>query len=155
MNLYLLMKTLHILSSTLLFGTGLGSAYYTLRAWRGGNLVVMAATFRYLVTADWLFIATTAVFQPFSGLVLVHLAGWPLTQSWIMWSLALYVLAGACWLPVVWLQIQVRDLCAEALRDGQPIPARVERYMRIWFALGWPAFAAFIVIFYLMVAKPA
>ncbi|WP_043527069.1 DUF2269 family protein [Litchfieldella xinjiangensis] len=154
MTPYLLLKTLHILSSTLLFGTGLGSAYYTLRAWRSQNLTVMAATFRYLVTADWLFIATTAVIQPLSGLALVHMAGWPLTQSWILWSLALYVLAGACWLPVVWLQIQVRDMTADALRKGEPAPARVERYMRIWFVLGWPAFAAFIVIFYLMVAKP-
>lgn len=154
MSLYLLLKTLHILSSTLLFGTGLGSAYYSLRAWRSGNLHVMAATFRYLVTADWLFIATTAVFQPLSGLALVHLVGWPLTQSWLLWSIGLYIFAGACWLPVVWLQIQVRDLCAGALRDDQPVPPLVERYMRIWFTLGWPAFAAFIVIFYLMVAKP-
>ncbi|GHB09285.1 DUF2269 family protein [Modicisalibacter luteus] len=155
MSIYVLLKTLHILSSTLLFGTGLGSAYYSLRAWRGGNLEVMAATFRYLVTADWLFIATTAVIQPLSGLAMAHMVGWPLTQTWLMWSLGLYVLAGACWLPVVWLQIQVRDLCAEALREGKPIPPLVERYMRIWFVLGWPAFAAFIVIFYLMVAKPA
>ena len=155
MSLYILLKTLHILSSTLLFGTGLGSAYYTLRAWRSGNLEVMAATFRYLVTADWLFIATTAIIQPLSGLAMVHMVGWPLTQSWLMWSLGLYVLAGACWLPVVWLQIQVRDLCAEALREGKPTPPLVERYMRIWFVLGWPAFAAFMVIFYLMVAKPA
>lgn len=154
MNTYLILKTLHIVSSTLLFGTGLGSAYYTLRAWRSGNLEVMAATFRYLVTADWLFIATTAIFQPLSGVALAHMVGWPLSQAWLLWSLGLYVLAGACWLPVVWLQIQVRDLAAEALRTGQPAPPRVERYMRIWFVLGWPAFAAFLVIFYLMVAKP-
>ncbi|WP_171409941.1 DUF2269 family protein, partial [Pseudomonas aeruginosa] len=104
---------------------------YSLRAWRSGNLEVMAATFRYLVTADWLFIATTAIIQPLSGLALVHLVGWPLTQTWLMWSLGLYVLAGACWLPVVWLQIRVRDLCAAALREGQPVPPLVERYMRI------------------------
>lgn len=154
MSVYLIMKTLHILSSTLLFGTGLGSAYYTLRAWRSGNPEVMAAVFRYLVTADWLFIATTAIFQPLSGMALVHMAGWPLTQAWIVWSLGLYVFAGACWLPVVWLQIRVRDLTADALREGQPVPPLVERYMRLWFVLGWPAFTAFIAIFYLMVAKP-
>ena len=122
MTLYLLLKTLHILSSTLLFGTGLGSAYYALRAWRSGELTVIATTFRHLVTADWLFIATTAVFQPLSGLALAHLAGWPLNQQWLMWSLGLFVLAG--------------------------------RYMAIWFALGWPAFIAFVAIFFLMVAKP-
>lgn len=154
MTLYLLLKTLHILSSTLLFGTGLGSAYYALRAWRSGELTVIATTFRHLVTADWLFIATTAVFQPLSGLALAHLAGWPLNQQWLMWSLGLFVLAGLCWLPVVLLQIRVRDLAAEALACGQPISPLAGRYMAIWFALGWPAFIAFVAIFFLMVAKP-
>jgi len=154
MSLYLLLKTLHILSSTLLFGTGLGSAYYALRAWRSGQLQVIATTFRHLVTADWLFIATTAVFQPASGLALARLAGWPLSQAWLLWSVGLYLLAGLCWLPVVWLQIRVRDMATEALRDGDELPPLAHRYMRIWFLLGWPAFLAFIVIFWLMVAKP-
>jgi len=92
MSFYLFLKTLHILSSTLLFGTGLGSAYYALRAWRSGNLEIIAVTFRHLVTADWLFIATTAVFQPISGLALTHLAGWPLSQTWLLWSLG-----STCW----------------------------------------------------------
>jgi uncharacterized membrane protein len=154
MSLYLLLKTLHILSSTLLFGTGLGSAYYALRAWRSGELPVIATTFRHLVTADWLFIATTAVFQPLSGLALAKLAGWPLSQSWLLWSAGLFVLAGLCWLPVLWLQMRVRDMAAEALHNGGELPEQAHRYMRIWFALGWPAFVAFIAIFWLMVAKP-
>ncbi|MBB6340436.1 putative membrane protein [Pseudomonas fluvialis] len=154
MTLYLLLKTLHILSSTLLFGTGLGSAYYALRAWRSGEVQVIATTFRHLVAADWLFIATTAVFQPLSGLALAHLAGWPLNQYWLLLSLGLFVLAGLCWLPVVWLQIRVRDLAAEALASGQPISPKAGRYMAIWFALGWPAFIAFVAIFFLMVIKP-
>jgi uncharacterized membrane protein len=155
MSAYLILKTLHILSSTLLFGTGLGSAYYALRAWLSGRVEVIAVTFRHLVTADWLFIATTAVFQPLSGLGLVHLAGWPLTQPWLLWSLGLYVLAGLCWLPVVWLQIRVRDMACEALENGTPLPPLVHRYMRIWFFLGWPAFIAFVAIFFLMVGKGA
>lgn len=154
MSLYLLLKTLHILSSTLLFGTGLGSAYYALRAWRSQRLEVIAVTFRHLVTADWLFIATTAVFQPLSGLALAKVAGWPLNQFWILWSVGLYVFAGLCWLPVVWLQIRVRDMAAQALADGQALPERAFLYMRIWFVLGWPAFIAFVAIFFLMVAKP-
>ncbi|SDJ39513.1 DUF2269 family protein [Pseudomonas indica] len=153
MSAYLILKTLHILSSTLLFGTGLGSAYYALRAWLSGRVEVIAVTFRHLVTADWLFIATTAVFQPLSGLGLVHLAGWPLTQPWLLWSLGLYVLAGLCWLPVVWLQIRVRDMACEALETGTPLPPLAHRYMRLWFILGWPAFIAFVVIFFLMVGK--
>ncbi|RJG12521.1 DUF2269 domain-containing protein [Pseudomonas cavernicola] len=154
MSLYLLLKTLHILSSTLLFGTGLGSAYYAWRAWRTGNLQAIAVTFRHLVTADWLFIATTAVFQPLSGLALAHLAGWPLNQLWLLWSLGLYALAGLCWLPVLWLQIRLRDLVEVAQREGVELPALAQRYMAIWFILGWPAFIAFVAIFFLMVAKP-
>lgn len=155
MSLYLLLKTLHILSSTLLFGTGLGSAYYALRAWLSQDVRVIAVTFRHLVTADWLFIATTAVFQPLSGLGLVHLAGWPLSQSWLLWSIGLYVFAGLCWLPVVWLQIRLRDLAIAADSAGEAMPPLARRYMAIWFCLGWPAFLAFMAIFYLMVAKPA
>ena len=155
MTLYLLLKTLHILSSTLLFGTGLGSAWYAWRAWKSGELVVIATTFRHLVTADWLFTTPTAIVQPLSGLAMVHLAGWPLGQHWLLVSLALYVLAGMCWLPVVWLQLRVRDLAVQALRDGTPLPPLAGRYMAWWFALGWPAFTAFVAIFFLMVVKPA
>lgn len=154
MTLYLLLKTLHILSSTLLFGTGLGSAWYAWRAWKSGELTVIATTFRHLVVADWLFTTPTAIIQPLSGLAMVHLAGWSLGQHWLLASLALYVLAGLCWLPVVWLQLRVRDLAVQALRDGTPLPPLAGRYMAWWFALGWPAFTAFVAIFFLMVAKP-
>ena len=155
MHLYLIIKTLHILSSTILFGLGAGSAYYALRAWRTASVQVIAATFKHLVFADWVFTATTAVWQPLSGAWLMHLTGWPLSQAWILWSLALYSLAGVCWLPVVWLQIQVHRMAEQALREGVPMPIQAAQYMRWWFALGWPAFMAFMAIFYLMVAKPA
>lgn len=155
MSLYLLLKTLHILSATVLFGTGLGSAYYSWRAWRSGRVEVIAVTFRHLVFADWAFTATSAVIQPLSGLALAHLAGFPLSQSWLLWSIALYGLAGACWLPVVWLQIRVHTLAEQALREGTPLPQEAFRYMHWWFSLGWPAFVAFVAIFYLMVAKGA
>lgn len=155
MNLYLCLKTLHILSSTLLFGTGLGSAYYALRAWRTGNVLVICTTFRHLVVADWLFTATTGIFQPLSGIALMYIAGWPWQQHWLVWTFALYAIAGVSWLPVVWLQIRVHKMAAQALRDGTPMPMRATQYMRWWFALGWPAFIALLGVFYLMVAKPA
>lgn len=154
MSPYLLLKTLHILTATLLFGTGLGSAYYAWRAWRSGQLQVIATTFRHLVSADWLFIATSAVFQPLSGLGLAYWAGWPLAQGWLLWSLGLYVFAGLCWLPVVWLQIRVRDLAEAATVAGTALPPQAFFYMRWWFTLGWPAFLAFLAIFWLMVNKP-
>ena len=154
MTAYLLLKTLHVLSSTLLFGTGLGSAYYAWRAWKSGQVATIATTFRHLVAADWLFTTPTAVLQPLSGLAMVHLGGWPLSQHWLLVTLALYVLAGLCWLPVVWLQIRVRDLAVQAECAGTPLPATAGRYMAWWFALGWPAFSAFVAIFFLMVVKP-
>lgn len=155
MTLYLLLKTLHILSSTLLFGTGLGSAYYAWRAWNSGEVATIATTFRHVVVADWMFTTPTAILQPLSGLAMVHLAGWPLAQHWLLVTLILYVLAGLCWLPVVWLQIRVRDLAVQAARDGTPLPTIAGRYMAWWLALGWPAFTAFVAIFFLMVVKPA
>src|SRR5687767_172415 len=123
---YLLMKWLHVLSSTLLFGTGLGSAYYmlmaSLAARRSGDARPVAVVVRFVVIADWLFTTTTIVFQPLSGWYLASVAGWPLSTPWIAWSLALYVLAGACWLPVVWMQLRMRDMALQAAQRGEPLP---------------------------------
>jgi len=151
---YLIAKWLHILSSTLLFGTGLGSAYYMFFASRTRDPRVAAAVVRYVVLADWLFTTTTIVFQPASGLYMAHLAQIPLTTPWLMWTYALYLLAGACWLPVVWLQIRMRRLAEEAVRTNTALPPLYWRLLSIWTALGVPAFVALVVVFWLMVAKP-
>jgi uncharacterized membrane protein len=151
---YVVVKWLHILSSTFLFGTGIGSAWYMLFATVSRDVRAVAVVSKYVVIADWLFTATTAIIQPLTGFYLIHLAGFPMHSKWIMWSVGLYVLAGACWLPVVWLQMRMRDMAAEAAGTGQDLPPRFWRYFRIWVALGIPAFIAFVVIFWLMVAKP-
>jgi uncharacterized membrane protein len=151
---YVVMKWLHILSSTFLFGTGIGSAWYMLFANVSRDVRVIAVVSRYVVMADWLFTATTAVFQPASGFYMIHLAGYPMHSRWITWSLALYVAALACWLPVVWLQMRLRDLAFDAARGNTPLPPLYWRYFRAWIALGVPAFFAFVWIFWLMVAKP-
>lgn len=117
-------------------------------------MATIATTFRHLVTADWLFTTPTALLQPLSGIAMVYLAGWSLSQSWLLVTLVLYVLAGLCWLPVVWLQIRVRDMAVQAVREGSPLPADAGRYMAWWFGLGCPAFSVFVVIFFLMVTKP-
>jgi uncharacterized membrane protein len=152
---YVTVKWLHILSSTVLFGTGLGSAYYMYFASRTRDPRAAAVVARYVVRADWLFTTTTIVFQPLSGFYLAHLAGFPLTSRWIAVSLALYLLAGACWLPVVWMQIRMRDMAAVADASNAPLPALYWVYLRRWTLLGIPAFAALVVVFWLMVAKPA
>jgi uncharacterized membrane protein len=152
---YVVVKWLHILSSTLLFGTGLGSAFYMFFASRSRDARVAAVVVRHVVLADWLFTTTTIVFQPLSGWYLAHLAGIPLGSKWIVWTLLLYLLAGACWLPVVWLQIRMRDMAQQAAARDLPLPPAYWRLLRAWTALGVPAFVAMVVIFYLMVAKPS
>ena len=151
---YVVVKWLHILSSTCLFGTGIGSAWYMLFANVSRDVRAIAVVSRHVVLADWIFTATTVVVQPLTGFYLIHLAGFPLTSSWIMWSIALYFVAGACWLPVVWIQLRMRDMAQVAARDGTELPAQYWRYLKIWTALGIPAFFALVVVFWLMVAKP-
>ncbi|CAH0247650.1 hypothetical protein SRABI118_02885 [Massilia sp. Bi118] len=152
---YIVVKWLHILSATFLFGTGIGSAWYMLFANVSRDVRAIAVVSKYVVIADWLFTATTAIAQPATGFYMMHLAGYPLHSKWIMWSLTLYVLAGACWLPVVWLQIRLRDIAAEAARSGaETLPPLYWKYFRTWVALGIPAFIAFVFIFWFMVSKP-
>jgi len=150
---YLAVKWLHILSSTVLFGTGVGSAFYLLTATLTRDSGTVAHVSRWVVRADWLFTATTAVVQPLTGLWMMRLAGVPASTEWIAWSLGLYALAMACWLPVVQLQIRMRDLSLSASQDGLPLPPAFWRCFRWWIALGIPALLAFLMIFWLMVVK--
>jgi uncharacterized membrane protein len=150
---YLLIKWLHVISSTMLFGTGIGSAFYLLAASVQRDARVVAAVARYVVIADWLFTATTVVLQPLSGGLMMHLAGLPLRTPWLLWSIVLYAVAVACWLPVVWLQMRMRDLARQAAEQHIALPAGYWRAFRCWVALGVPAFFAFLAVFYLMVVK--
>lgn len=152
---YLIVKWLHIVSSTLLFGTGIGSAFYMLFTSLSRDVRAIAVVSRHVVRADWLFTATTVVFQPLTGFYMIHLAGYPLASAWIVWSIGLYLVAGACWLPVVWLQMRMRDMAQASARDNLALPALYWRYLRIWTALGIAAFVALLIVFYLMTAKPA
>ncbi len=152
---YLVVKWLHILSSTLLFGTGLGSAFYMFFASRTRDTRVIATVVRYVVIADYAFTTPTVILQPVTGLYLMHLAGFPLTSTWLVVSIALYFLAGACWLPVVWMQIKMRDMAIAAAASGTELPQRYWDFLRWWVALGIVAFCSLVVVFYLMVAKPA
>lgn len=151
---YLVVKWIHILSSTLLFGTGLGSAFYMFFTSLSRDARATAVVVRYVVIADWAFTTPTIIIQPLSGFYLIHLAGFPLGSAWIIWSIVLYLVAGAAWLPVVWMQIRMRDMATEASRAGAELPDRYWGYLRIWVALGIVAFFSLVVVFYLMVAKP-
>lgn len=151
---YLTLKSLHILSAILLFGTGLGSAFYKFATDRTNNLAAIAVTNRHVVLADWLFTTPAIIVQPITGVWMAHLAGWPLDSLWIWLSFALYLLAGACWLPVVWLQIRMRNAAEQALITESTLPDRYRGDARLWFWLGVPAFTAMVAVVILMVHKP-
>lgn len=150
---YLALKYLHILSMVLLFGTGLGSAFYKWMADRSQNLEHIAVTNRHVVLADWIFTTPTVIFQPISGIWLAYLAGIPLSTFWLSTSIALYALAGVCWIPVVWLQIRMSKLANTAVENQTPLTDDYWRYARAWFWLGVPAFISMVLIVLLMVFK--
>ena len=152
---YSTLKLIHILSATLLFGTGLGSAFYKWMADRSGNLPAIAHTNGIVVIADWLFTTPTVIIQPLTGIWLLNLMGIPLTQPWVIAAFILYFIAGACWLPVVWLQIRMRDISRLAVESGTALDDTYYRYARIWFWLGVPAFISMVIVYFLMVFKPA
>jgi uncharacterized membrane protein len=154
MTLYLALKIIHIIGAAVLFGTGLGIAFFMLMAHRTGDPRTIATTARVVVIADALFTATAAVVQPVSGVALAWIIGYSLLDSWLVVSIALYVMVGCCWLPVVWIQLRLRDLADEASRQGTVLPARYARLFRVWFLLGWPAFIGVIAIFAIMIGKP-
>jgi uncharacterized membrane protein len=154
--LYLALKFLHLIGAAVLFGTGLGIAFFLFHAERKEKPEAIAATLRTVVIADYVFTAAAAIAQPLTGLALVHLGGYDLGQTWLWASLALYVLIGVCWLPVVYLQIKMRDTAQAAGAPGAlGLPRSYRRLSRIWFWLGWPALLSMLVIFWLMIVKPA
>jgi uncharacterized membrane protein len=154
-DLQLLLKLAHILGAAVLFGTGAGIAFFMWMAHRTGRADAVAEVARVVVIADTVFTATAVVLQPVTGAALAWLIGYSLFDSWIVLSLGLYVLVGLCWLPVVWIQIRLRDLARKAAVVGAPLPPAYHRLFRIWFILGWPAFAGVVAIFALMIWKPS
>ena len=151
----MLVKWVHVVSSTVLFGTGAGIAFFFLRAHRTGDVRIMASVGREVVLADMAFTATAVLLQSVTGIALAVMAGYPLSSPWLLLSMVLYVLIGCCWLPVVWLQMRMRDLAIDAEYNGRRLPVLYEIYYRRWFLLGWPAFIGVLIIFYLVVAKPS
>lgn len=152
---YFLLKYLHILGATVLLGTGAGIAFFMVAAHRTGSAATIAAVARMVVLADFIFTATAIVLQPISGALLAWNAGYFLGEGWIVLSILLYLLTGAFWLPVVWMQMRMRDLAAAASSTGSPLPAAYHRLFWTWFAFGFPAFAAVAGIFWLMITRPS
>lgn len=154
MMLYAWIKILHIISAAVLFGTGLGTAFYMFYVNQQKNVALIAKATAAVVVADWLFTATSGVIQAITGFILVYLKGYSLLSLWVLGSILGYVIAGICWLPVVWLQMRCRDLAFASSVDNTPLSTKYRRYFRIWSLLGIPAFLALIGVFYLMTNKP-
>lgn len=151
---YLIVKWLHVLSSTILFGTGIGSAFYMLMANRSRQTATICFAVRHVVIADWVFTTPAVIFQFMSGMYLVQLGGLHMTDAWIARAIGLYLFVGACWVPVVWMQIKMRNMAQHAASSGENLPDRYWTFDRWWIILGSLAFPAIVAIFWLMVVKP-
>lgn len=153
MELFLFLRLIHILSAAILFGTGLGIAFFMFMAVRGGDVRSIAVTARHVVVADAIFTAVAVIVQPLTGLWLALLVGYPLLSRWLVITYALYVVAAAAWLPVVWIQVRLAALAKEASNTDAPLPPEFHRLFRVWFLLGWPGFLSTLGIFAVMVFR--
>ena len=151
---YLTLQFLHVIGATVLLGTGAGIAFFMLKAHFTQDAAVIAGVARIVVTADFVFTATAVVVQPVTGYLLARFLGYPIFDGWIALSLVLYGVTGAFWVPVVFMQMRMRDLAAAAVRDGTALPRRYHRLFWTWFAFGFPAFAAVLAILCLMTSRP-
>ena len=154
MSLYLMLKWVHIISSVLLVGTGFGSAFYLYFIHRTRNVVAIAEVVQLVVRADFWFTTPAVIVQPLTGFAMLSMAGYSLNHTWLFWTIILYGVAGACWLPVVWLQLKMCAIAQAAVSDGTTLPAHYWQYARYWEWLGYPAFLSTLVIYWLMVFKP-
>jgi uncharacterized membrane protein len=153
--LYFVLKYLHVIGASVLLGTGAGIAFFMLLAHLRGDAKVIAGVARIVVIADFSFTATAVVVQPVTGVLLAQKMNYPLTEGWIVLSIALYVITGVFWLPVVWMQVRMRDLATAAAAAAKPLPQLYHRLFWLWFAFGFPAFGAVLAIFWLMIVRPA
>lgn len=154
MELVLIVRWLHVIGACVLLGTGVGIAFFMLMAHRTQKPAIIAHTASIVVVADMLFTASAAVVQPISGVALAWMSGWSLSEGWIILSVFLYVVVGVFWLPVVYIQIRLRDLARQADEAGVPLTEQYHQWFRVWFLCGFPAFLAMLAIVWLMLARP-
>ena len=151
---YLFLKYLHVLGAVTILGTGSGIAFFMLMAHLSRDAAFIGRTAAVVVLADMIFTATAVFVQPLTGYLLMRETGYGFSEGWIVASLVLYAVTGAFWLPVVWIQMRMRDLALAAAAGGAPLPERYHALFRIWFLFGIPGFASVLAIVWLMIAKP-
>ena len=153
MSSYLVLKLMHILSAVIMAGTGLGTAFFMFMAYRSKDLKTMAVTTKHVVIADWCFTTPAIIVQVISGVLLMHTLGYSFQSAWFMTVAGLYVFVGACWIPVVFIQLQLKGIAESQLEDDH-VNEEFMRLMKIWTSLGVLAFSSVLVLFCLMVFKP-
>jgi uncharacterized membrane protein len=154
MDSYFIVKTVHIISSTLLFGTGLGTAFFMFSSHFARSMQEKLYAAKTTVLADYVFTTPAVILQPLTGVWLITNGGHDWTAPWLVWTYGIYILAGLCWLPVVWIQIRMKKILQSCVNTGTPPPVEYDRLFKIWFVLGWPAFIGLVIVFFLMVMKP-
>jgi uncharacterized membrane protein len=154
MTLYFLVKYLHVLGAIVLLGTGTGIAFFMLMAHVSRDAAFIARTAATVVLADMLFTLTAVILQPVTGGILMELSSTSFAERWLVTSLALYAVAGLFWIPVIFMQIEMRDLASAAVAKKEPLPPRYFALLRRWFCFGIPGFGSVMIILWLMIAKP-
>ncbi len=149
-----MIKTLHIISSTVLFGTGMGIAFFMYRSKETTDLHEKYYAAQNTVLADFIFTVPAVIIQPLTGIWLILQMGYPWDAPWLLATYGLYCFIGCCWLPVVWIQIKLKKILKTCLETQAELPTHYHRLFNLWFILGFPAFISLVIIFYLMVAKP-
>ena len=153
MDSYFTLKLIHVLSATILTGTGIGIAFFMFMANLSSNVQAIAVTARHVVLADWLFTAPAVVIQFISGIMLMEILGFTYTSIWFQVVIGLFLLIGACWLPVIYIQYKLRELALQALETNELDP-KFKQLMMIWTSLGIPAFISIVIIYWIMIFKP-
>ena len=154
MDWYFFIKTIHIISATILFGTGLAIAFFMWWANKTGDLAAKVYAAKTTVLADFLFTTPSVIIQPISGVILIKLVGYDFSDFWLVLTYIGYIIAGICWLQVVWIQIKLRNIALKAQAINEELPIEYYKLFKLWFYLGWPAFISLVIIFFLMVIKP-
>jgi uncharacterized membrane protein len=154
MTLFFVIEYLHVLGAIVILGTGAGIAFFMLMAHRSGNAEFIARTAATVVIADMIFTLTAVLLQPVTGGLLMKLSSTSLSERWLLASLALYAIAGLFWVPVIFMQIEMRDLAGEAAARNRPLPPRYFELVRRWILFGFPGFGSVMIIVWLMIAKP-
>ncbi len=154
MNWADLLRFAHVLGAMVLMGTGAGIAFFMVISNRSQNPALIGHVAGIVVLADTVFTASAAIVQPITGTLLAWELGWSLTEPWLLAAIGLFLFVGAFWLPVVWMQIRLRNLARAAAATATPLPEAYRRLYRLWFAFGFPAFGAMLGIIWLMLMRP-